>query len=147
MQWAFLVLAVVAGVLNTVQAGANTALKKAMGAPAWAALIVLTVAWLAALAAALLSNQRFPGLQAASSAPWWAYIGGVCGVTYVFSMLTVADKLGAAVFMALTVTMAVITSLILDHWGLLGFEVHRAGWLRIAGGVMMVGGLALIARG
>ena len=48
--------------------------------------------------------------------------------------------------MGVTVTAAVITSLIMDHFGLLGFEVKPAGMGRIAGGALMVAGLGLIAK-
>ena len=46
----------------------------------------------------------------------------------------------------LTLTAAVVTSLVLDHYGLLGFEVRPLTALRVLGGVMMVAGVGLVAR-
>lgn len=66
-------------------------------------------------------------------------------MTYILSMLLIADRLGAAVFMGLTVTAATVTSLIMDHFGLMGFEMHKAGIDRMIGGALMVAGIALIA--
>ena len=60
-------------------------------------------------------------------------------------MIFLAQKLGSAVFTGLTVTAAVITSVLLDHFGLLGFQQHPAGLWRLAGCGLMVGGLALIS--
>ena len=47
--------------------------------------------------------------------------------------------------MGVTVTVAIVTSLVMDHFGLLGFEIHKAGLARIAGGILMVAGIGLIA--
>ena len=62
------------------------------------------------------------------------------------AQLFVAEHLGSAVFMATTVTAAVVMSLLLDHFGLVGFKQHAAGVGRIAGAILMFAGLALIAR-
>ena len=48
------------------------------------------------------------------------------GGTYVLAMILLADRLGAALFTGLTVTAAIITSLLLDHDGWLGFARHMA---------------------
>lgn len=146
MSWVLVVFAAIAGVLNTIQAGANTTLKKTLEIPIWAVVIVFAVGLATSLAAALVTGTRPPTAAAWSQLPWWAWIGGVFGSLYIFSMMVAADRMGAAVFTALTVTMAVLTSLVMDHFGLLGFDVHEAGWGRIAGGALMIAGLALIAR-
>jgi transporter family-2 protein len=44
-----------------------------------------------------------------------------------------------------TVSAELLTGLVLDHFGLLGFDVHQAGWGRIMGGAPMIAGLSLIA--
>ena len=38
----------------------------------------------------------------------------------------------------------IVFSIILDHYGLLGFRVHHASLPRIAGAALMLGGLALV---
>ncbi len=48
--------------------------------------------------------------------------------------------------MGIIVTAAVVVSLALDHFGQVGFEVHRAGLWRIVGAGLMVAGVVLIAR-
>ncbi len=151
MQWLLLAFAAATGVLNAVQAGSNTTLNKALAAPSWSAAVVFTVALACSVAGALVSGQRFPftpGSMAgvAGAVPWWGWIGGGFGALYVFAMMVVADKVGAAVFLAVTVTAGILTSLVMDHFGLLGFPVHAAGFGRIAGAVAIIAGLALIAR-
>ncbi len=56
--------------------------------------------------------------------PWWAWTGGVISAIYIVSMLVGAGQLGAGLFTGLTVTAAVITSVALDHFGLVGFQQH-----------------------
>ena len=146
MNWGLVLFVVVTGVLNTIQSGSNATLNKTLDKPVWAIVVVFAVALATSLVMALFSGQRLPSADDLALVPWWAWLGGVLGATYILSMMLAADKLGAAVFMGVTVTMAVVTSLVMDHFGLMGFEVHKAGVARIAGGRLMVAGLALIAR-
>jgi transporter family-2 protein len=146
MKIGLILFVALAGILNTLQSGSNATLNKTLERPVWAIVCVFAVALATALLFALVSGQRLPSREQMALVPWWAWPGGVLGAVYILSMMLAADKLGAAVFMSLTVTMAVITSLIMDHFGLMGFQRHTAGWGRIAGGALMAAGLALIAK-
>lgn len=146
MKIGLLVFVALAGILNTVQSGLNTTLNKTVDRPLWSVVCVFSVALATALAIALVSGQRPPSGADLARLPWWAWTGGMLGAVYIVSMVLAADKLGAAVFMCVTVTMAVLTSLAMDHFALLGFDRHPAGPARIAGGLLMVAGLLLIAR-
>ena len=48
--------------------------------------------------------------------------------------------------MALVVTGQLLCSVLLDHFGWVGFEIHPAGWGRIIGCLLLVAGFALVAR-
>lgn len=138
--------AAAAGALNAVQAGCNSTLGKSIG-PMPAAVTIGVVAVATYLVVGAASGQlAWPGLDKAAGAPWWAWVGGVLGAAFVLSQLFVAAQVGSGVYIALTVTAAVVMSLVLDNYGLLGFEVHPAGWGRIAGALFMFAGLGLIAR-
>ncbi len=56
-----------------------------------------------------------------------------------------AQTLGAASFTGLTVTASVVFSVLLDHYDLLGFEQHAAGWGRIIGAALMCTGVLLVS--
>ena len=45
-----------------------------------------------------------------------------------------------------TITAAVIASIVIDHFGLVGFRQHSAGVWRIVGAAPMIGGLGLATR-
>ncbi len=141
-----LVFAAGAGMLNAVQAGCSSTLGKSIGQMP-AAVAIGVVALLTYVAAGAVSGQlAWPGADKVAAAPWWAWTGGVMGAVFVLSQLFVAEKVGSGVFIALTVTAAAVTSLVIDNYGLVGFEVHPAGWGRIAGALFMFAGLGLIAR-
>jgi len=63
----------------------------------------------------------------------------------VVAQLYLAESLGAAPFLGLVVTGGVIASILLDHFGLVGFKTHRASRWRILGGALMVAGVTLVA--
>ena len=144
MIWIMGVIAFLAGVLNTVQSGSNATLGKSLGQPILAALIVTLVNAVLYLAVAPFVGVALPKRGAMASVPWWAWIGGLLGATYVLASIFFAEKLGAAIFTGLTVTAGVVTSVVMDHYGLAGFRQHAATWPRLAGAAIMIGGLALI---
>jgi transporter family-2 protein len=55
-------------------------------------------------------------------------------------------ELGAATLTALMVTGQLVCSVVLDHFGWVGFTEHAAGIGRIVGCLFMVTGFFLIAR-
>ncbi len=143
--WLGGILAFLAGVLNTVQSGANNTLAKGLGQPILAALIITLVNGLAYLVVGVFYGISWPRAGAFAALPWWAWIGGALGGTYVLTTIFFSEKLGAGIFIGLTVTAAIITSITMDHFGLVGFKQHTASWPRLLGAVLMIGGLALVS--
>lgn len=133
-----------AGILNTVQSGANAALNKALGQPILAALVVTAANVAVYLAAAPFVGIGWPGSGRMAGVPWWAWLGGVMGASYVLATIFLAERLGAAVFTGITVTAAIVTSVVLDHFGWVGFARHSADAWRILGCALMIAGLVLV---
>ena len=140
----------VSGVLNTIQAGSNSTLHKQLHHPILPAIVSFGVGSGALLLALVLygwiTRTPLPTAQQWSSAPWWAWIGGLLGSVYVLGMVNLSGKVGAGVFTGLTVTAGIVTSLVMDHFGLLGFERHSANIPRLVGGALMIAGLFLIGK-
>ncbi len=146
MKFGFLAIAVFAGVLNPFLGGMNSTLSKRISQPVWAVAATFSVAMLTTLLAALVSGQKFPGAESLEQTPWWSWLGGLFAAGFVLSLTLVANKLGASVFTGVTVTIAMIVSILLDHYGLVGYEMHKLNFLRVAGAVVMTGGLGLILK-
>jgi len=53
--------------------------------------------------------------------------------------------MGAGVFTGITVTAAVVISILFDHFALMGFRHHPASVPRIVGAALMIAGLWLVA--
>jgi bacterial/archaeal transporter family-2 protein len=146
MQWLLYALAFAGGVLLTVQVGVNSTLRVSVGSPAMAALASFVVG-LAGLALFLLaSGASLPGRAALAAAPLWAWSGGLLGAYYVAVSIFVGPRLGAAALLAISVFGQLLTSLIVDHYGLIGFAQHPLTWARVAGAVLLLAGVLLIVR-
>jgi bacterial/archaeal transporter family-2 protein len=90
--------------------------------------------------------RPLPTTQSLGQMPWWAPLGGLAGAVAVFAGLTLIDKFGAATVNGLIIAANIVASIAIDHFGLLNTPVHEANLARIAGGALMVGGIALISR-
>ncbi len=145
MQLLFLAFAVIAGMTSTLQSGSNAMLQKGLHAPLWAAAIVSAITTLAALAVAVGVGERLPSLDEIARTPRLAWAGGLFGLCFVLATIYASPKLGAGLFIALIVTSSTVTSLLLDHFGLMGFAVREAHVGRILGGLLMIAGVALVA--
>jgi transporter family-2 protein len=144
MNWFFYAFAILAGALNAVQSGANVTLNKGLDQPILAALVVSAVSAVVYLLAAPFMGLAVPTPERVAQVPWWGWLGGVLGAIYVLSMILIAGRVGAAAFTGLTVTAAIVTSMLLDHYGWLGFDVHAVGLWRLLGGGLMIAGLVLV---
>ncbi len=144
MIWLMGAVAFLGGILNTVQSGSNATLSKSLGQPIAAAFIVSLITTSLFLTIALVMGIKIPKEALLGAVPWWAWIGGFMGGFYILASILFAEKLGAAVFIGCTVTAGLTTSVVMDHFGLVGFKEHAAGLGRIAGVALMIGGLALI---
>ena len=139
-----LLLAVLAGALNATQSGMNSAMGKSVP-PGWAVAFIGGATTLSGLLAAAVTRAPFPRAGVAL-VPWWGWIGGCMGAVFVLSTLLVAKQLGAATFLAVSVTAAVLTTLAMDHFAWLGFREHPASIPRLIGGALMIAGLGLVAK-
>ena len=139
-----IVLAFVAGALVTLQIGSNARLKEAVGGtlPAVIASSALGIVLLAVTM--LLMQAPWPPLVKLREAPVSAWLGGLFGAVYAIATVFLVRHMGAATLIALVVTGQLICSVIVDHFGLLGFETRAASVWRVAGCGLMVGGFLLI---
>jgi transporter family-2 protein len=142
----FLALALAAGVLLPVQAGLNAQLRSALGSPVAAALVSFLVGSATLVTAAMLLRISLPLGRAWSVTGMWQWSGGVIGAVYVLAAVVLAPKLGAGTLVAAVVAGQMLTSLFLDHYGLIGFPVHTLTVARLLGAALVIVGVVLIQR-
>ncbi|WP_342109221.1 DMT family transporter [Methylobacterium sp. SI9] len=144
--WYLYGLALLAGVANAIEPGQNATLAKATGQPMLAGIFCFALAMVCLLGAMVVVRLWNPSTaEEATPVPWWAWPGGILGALVVLAQLYVSEQIGAAPFLGCVITAGVVGSIALDHYGLVGFERHPAGRWRIAGGVLMLVGVALVA--
>jgi len=144
--WYLYAFVLFAGAANAIQAGQNGALSKGLAQSLTAGLIVAAGTASCILVVGLLSGKlAWPTAEQAAGMPWWAWFGGILGGGIILAQFLVARQIGAAPFLGLLVTAGVLTSILLDHFGWIGFERHPASLGRLVGAGLMVGGVAMVA--
>jgi len=140
-------IALLAGLASAVEPGQNAALAKSLARPLLAGVVSLAVS-IGAIVVIMLVTGRYglPGMDRLAQVPWWAWLGGLMSAVLAAAQLYLSKEIGAATFLGLIVTAGVVTSILLDHFGLVGFKVHPAGLWRLLGGALMIGGVGLVAR-
>lgn len=137
-------LVMMTGVLNAIHSGTNAKLNQVLARPWWAGVFVCLISGAVLLVGVAFARESFPAASGFKATPWWAWVGTAIAAIPVISTLFFAGRLGGGAFNGLVVTGTIVFSIVLDHYGLLGFDVHHATLPRIAGGTLMLGRLALV---
>jgi transporter family-2 protein len=139
---AWVAFALLAGAVLPVQGAINAQLRADLDAPvtagAWSFLVAL-VAMLVVLAAA-----RPAAPARLERVPWWAWLGGVCGATYVTSVFLLIPEIGVAPTIGLTVAGQQLASVLVDAYGLLRLPRRPVTPPRLGGVALLLAGVALI---
>ncbi len=148
MQALFFGLAFLAGLSNPLQSAANAALNKGLGQPVAAAMVVYAVAiagLLACAGIAMVVGVPLMGLGQLRTAPWWAFVGGLCQLTLTLEAAVSTQKMGSAAFTVTVLVVAVVLSIVLDANGLMGLPMREASWPRLLGAALAIAGVALVS--
>ncbi len=146
MQISYSLLAITIGAGVAVQASLNAQLRNYVGHPMFAALVNFLVGTLCLIGLLLILRVPWPAMYAMKQAPMWLWLGGMLGALYVASAVLIAPKLGAGVMFALLIAGQVAMSLILDHYGWVGFPRHPLGLWRMIGGALLIIGVVLVVQ-
>ena len=146
MQGVWMLLTFLAGAGLVVQVGMNAAVGQAFGRPLLGALVNFVVGLAALMLVALATRAPLPNRDALAAVPWWAWLGGMMGALYVTTATTAGPRLGALLLLALGVAGQMVASLVVDHYGLLGFPQQPVTAAKIVGVLMLCAGIALVAR-
>jgi transporter family-2 protein len=140
----FVLLALVAGACLPTQAGINAQLNLWTRSPVLAAAISFAVGTAALGLYALMTRVPVPAVTGLYRQPWWIWTGGFLGAFFVASTVVLAPRMGAASMVALIIGGQMTTSLFLDHYGLLGYDLQPITLWRVLGICLIVCGVLLI---
>jgi bacterial/archaeal transporter family-2 protein len=139
----WIALALLAGAALPVQGAVNARLRADLDAPIAAGAWSFVVA-AAAMLAVLALDRGTPQLDGLDRVPWWGWLGGVCGATYVTSVFLLIPEIGVAPTIGLTVAGQQVASVFVDRHGLLRLPRRPVTGLRLVGIVTLLAGVALI---
>lgn len=136
-------LAIIGGISSATQTGVNGELSKKIGVleTSFTSFFVGTIA--------LLFIVLFLGkgnLLGVFSAPKWQLTGGLLGAVFVYSLVFAAPKIGVASTLVAVITGQILTSTILDHFGLISGKSIPIDWNRGIGILLMAGALFFFFR-
>jgi transporter family-2 protein len=144
----WLVLAVAAGAALPVQGAINAQLRADLDAPIAAGAVsfgVATAGMAALLAGALAASAaRPPRLEPLRRLPWWGWLGGLVGASYVTSVFLLIPEIGTAPTIALTVAGQQVASVLVDRFGLVRLPQRQVTPARLAGVGLLLAGVLLI---
>src|SRR5262245_57365151 len=146
MELLFIPLALAAGALLAVQAGANAQLSRAIGSPFAATTLQLSVGALLLLLITLLSGTIL-ALSRLPHAQWWHVVGGTASAFYVISGILLFPRIGAVVSVGLFIAGQVLASTALDVFGLLGVTATGLSSGVTGGAMLVMVGATLIVLG
>jgi transporter family-2 protein len=141
-----LVLAVAVGALLPLQVAMNMSLRPWFRDPVVAALPNFLVGTALLAVYMLTVRSKLPSVASLAEVPWWAWLGGFIGASYIIATLQLGPKIGAALLLALILAGQMTASLVVDHFGLLGFPHHPVNLPRLAGALLLVVGAVLIVK-
>lgn len=146
MHVGYILLAILGGAVTPLQAGINARLGRSLGAPWYGTWANFLVGAVAATLLAILLRVPIPSAVALAATPWWAWLGGLCGVTLVFTAMTSVPHLGYAGLVLAIVVGQILASVLLDHFGVLAAAPRPLSWPRAGGLALVVVGMLIVQR-
>lgn len=146
MNWIFILLALIAGVVLPVQGAFNSKLATYMQSPILSAFASFVIGMMATLLYALVSRIPLNQLAGARSAPLLTWSGGILGAFFVTATILIIPRLGVALTFSLVILGQMLVTLPIDHFGLLGVAVKEINLPRIIGVLLVIAGTILIRR-
>ena len=89
-------------------------------------------------------DRSRPQLSRLDRVPWWGWLGGLCGATYVTSVFLLIPEIGVAPTIGLTVAGQQVASVFVDRYGLLRLPRRPITNLRMVGIMTLLCGVATV---
>lgn len=138
--WGFLV-AIVSGVLMSVQGVFNTQVTKQTSLWVSSAFVQLTALIVCLLAWGITDRSSFGALFKVQ--PWYMLLGGVLGAFITITVIKSVDSLGPAKSAMLIVIAQLIGAYLIELFGLFGVERQPLEWRRVIGMAVSIVGIII----
>ncbi len=138
-------MVVIAGAFLPMQGSMNSKLAKAGENPVYASMISFTIGVLALVVYILLTSQNvsWKGLK---DAPSYSWVGGVLGAFYVTVIVFAFPKIGPGLTFGLVVAGQLITSMVMEHFQIMGTPHQPISLGRIVGVLLIIIGVVAVKK-
>ena len=138
-------LAVVAGLLGSVQVAVMSRLGERVGVAEALGFATLLSA-IIAVAALFAVRRSASGFEHALHQPWWMLTGGVFGLLIVFTVTYAGPRIGITATVGILIAGQLAMGAAIDRWGLFGSQRIALHWPRLVGIGLLAAGAALSLR-
>jgi|TARA_B110000495_G_C22939678_1_gene549732 transporter family-2 protein len=146
MSYILTTLAFIVGGLLPIQVGVNAELARYINSPILAALISFLVGGTCLIFGAVILKTPLPSLNQVASLPTWLWGGGMIGAAVVLGSILAGPKIGALALVSLLLAGQLVVSILIDHYGWLGFPIQKMNIQRLLGVLLLVGGFLLVRK-
>lgn len=143
MNLIMVIIAIIAGVVVGIQAGVNGNLGSKIGVIEGAFMSFFT-GTLALLLVVFFFGKG--NLLSLFTVPKWQLTGGLLGAVYVIVAVLAVPKIGVASTLVAVIAGQILSSTVIDHFGLLGGRHIPIDWQRVVAIVLMATALILFYR-
>ena len=149
MQKLLLIVPLLVGMGVVLQSGANTQLSSILGNPFLAALISFSTGFicLIVLNLAMGTDPALLSMDNIKSTRWWMWLGGIMGAMFITSVIFIAPKIGPTSLFGIIIASQLIFSVVVDHYGWLGFDAQAVNLKKVMGVLLLIAGSFLIQWG
>ncbi len=139
-------IVILIGFLLAIQGSINTQLTTFLKHPLQGALVNFLVGTICLLGLNVIFRTQIPDWGQVKTAPAYLFMGGMLGAIFVSSVIFFIPKIGVTTVLAASIAGQLIAASIIDHYGFFGVAVQTISVTRIAGILLMLGGIFLIQR-
>lgn len=139
--------ALAAGAVIPIMATFNAQLARSIDSAPVAVLILFFVGWLSAIAFAVVTRVPLPDTASLLNTKTYLFSGGMMVAFYIVSVTILIPKFGVGNTILFVVCAQMVSSAIIDHFGLFGVPVRAVSWLRFFGLIVIFIGLILVQLG
>ncbi|MDR5048319.1 DMT family transporter [Bacillus thuringiensis] len=145
-QWIWRIVGIMAGMLMAIQIAINGQLGKVLHSSSHAALVSFFVGTIILIIIVGIIDRSYTNIKEPikQSAPWWIWLGGILGGSYVLINVYLVDQIGNGQTVILTLFGQIIGSLMVEQFGLLNSLKNRVKPIQIFGLIVMIAGVFLI---
>lgn len=143
MRWLYLLLAALSGAAMALQGTFNAALGKVIGL--WeSTLLVHLIGSVAALLIIVVLGLGFNNFDRLSSAPWYAFLGGILNVFIIYLVVRTIPKVGVGNATTAIIVAQILTAVVVDSLGAFGMKKIGFQYLDLLGIALLAAGARIL---